>query len=268
MWFLIHNMAAFDRGTAVGPAVWPHFDLLFVHEGRVRLRVLGRHDVALGAGDSILLYPQTRFEGQCETAARYSVLQFAMDDGPGNVAGGPGVEPFKDLPRRRAGFERYAHRGAPEVEADVRRALDLARREQTPLVRQMRLAMLTLILGQLRSQPPAVLPGVPHGQAFEPLIRWVQSRLDRPITVADMARQLNLSSSHFRALFRREVGHSAGQFLLSLRLNEARRLLRETQLPTKQIARMVGYSGVIPFAHSFTKHIGRTPAQYRRSFVA
>jgi AraC-like DNA-binding protein len=264
MRFLVHNMAQHPAGSPVGPAVWPHFDLLFVHDGRIELRVLRKTSLRIDPGQAILLYPQTPFEGRCVEDSCFSVQHFAVEP----AGASPGVPPpFKDLLRRKRGFERYDQRVAREVEADVRRAIDLARREQTPLVHQMRIAVLTLILGGLREAPPPVLPGIAHGVAFEPLIRSVQSRLDQGITIADMAAQMRLSPSHFRALFARVVGQSAGKFLLNLRISEARRLLRETQIPIKQIAKLTGYSGLVPFARSFKLHTGRTPASYRRQHV-
>jgi len=260
---LVHNLATHPAGCAVGPAVWPHFDLIYVHDGQIELRLMRRSDeeVRLSAGQAILLYPHTSFEGRCGAPklARFSVQHFSIEAG-----GGVGVAPpFKDLLKRRRGFEIFDRRIAGPVEGDALRAIDLARREQTPLVHQMRLAMLTMILGSLRKAPP-VLPGIAHGVALEPLIQWVQSRLDQGITIKDMARQMRLSPSHFRSLFVREVGQSAGKFLLNLRISEARRLLRETQIPIKQIATMVGYAGLVPFARGFKLHTGRTPAAYRR----
>jgi len=257
--FLTHNRSDFEPAAAIGRVVWPHFDLFFVHEGRISLSFPRGKAVVLGPGDAALVYPHTPIHGRCETRASFSVQHFEVTPAAGQV-------PFKEMFRLTRGYEHYGHADAPGLEPDVLRGLDLARREQSPLVQQMRVAVLTLIIGQLRSAPPAVLPGVPHGKAFEPLIRWLQLRLDRPVTLNQMAAQMRLSPSHFRSLFKTQVGQSPGQFLLALRHNEARRLLRETTLPIKQIARLVGYSALIPFAHGFKKHTGRTPASYRFGF--
>jgi len=87
--------------------------------------------------------------------------------------------------------------------------------------------------------------------------------------IDDLARETGLSSSHFRSIFRRETGLSAGQWLTRMRMIEARRLLRESPWPVKQIASTIGYSDVVAFHRAFKRSTGETPAAYRnKSFPA
>lgn len=255
--YLTHNLSRFGKGVPIGPAAWPHHDLLYVHEGTIELQMQHRTVVRAGKDSAILIHPHTHFQGHCASAVRLSAQQFRLD----KTAALP--PPFDGL-GMRPGFEMYPSRIARQVKDDVLRALDLARREQTPLVLQMRTSVLTLIIGTLRHDPPALLLGLPHTHAMEPLIRWAQGQLQGGVSVELMADRMNLSTSHFRAVFLREVGISAGQYLLQLRLSEARRLLRQTDLPIKEIARQVGYASVISFSRSFRLHSRRTPATYRR----
>lgn len=80
---------------------------------------------------------------------------------------------------------------------------------------------------------------------------------------ASIAAQLGMSLSHFRRTFRRESGQSVHQFLLQTRLQTARHLLAETQLPIKSIARQLGYRDVFFFSRQFAQVMGISPGRYR-----
>ena len=59
------------------------------------------------------------------------------------------------------------------------------------------------------------------------------------------------------------MGVSPGVFLLQLRMNEAKRLLRETLAPVKEIAVRSGYGSAIAFHRAFHASHGMTPRAYR-----
>ncbi len=63
------------------------------------------------------------------------------------------------------------------------------------------------------------------------LLDWVSQRLDDPITLDDMAIRLHVSSRTLIRRFAEQLGTSPGQWLLVRRINAARTLLEETDLP-------------------------------------
>jgi len=80
----------------------------------------------------------------------------------------------------------------------------------------------------------------------------------------DLARELNLSTTHFRRLFRAYTGKSPTEFLLSLRMAEAKRLLREG-VPIKQVAPAVGFQDIFYFMRVFRKAVGVPPGRFVRT---
>ena len=87
---------------------------------------------------------------------------------------------------------------------------------------------------------------------------------DKPLNVQDMARDLHLSYAYFRRLFKRYTGFAPNQYLLEARLNRAKELLRNTQLPLKQISEMLGFDDPFHFSRFFKNRIGLSPRQWRQ----
>lgn len=84
----------------------------------------------------------------------------------------------------------------------------------------------------------------------------------------DVARSVNLSSSHLNRLFRIEVGCSPLQYLKSLRMRKAKELIETTFLNVKQVMNTVGVKDKCHFARDFKRAYGLTPSQYRRDAAA
>ena len=79
-----------------------------------------------------------------------------------------------------------------------------------------------------------------------------------------LAAQAGLSEFHFNRLFKRATGVPPSQYQIKLRLDAARRLLRETKKSVITIANDVGYSNPSHFAQLFRKETGLSPTDYRR----
>ena len=91
----------------------------------------------------------------------------------------------------------------------------------------------------------------------------MKSNLDRKLTVDDLARSARLSHSRICYLFRAETGMSPGQYLKTLRLQEAGKLLETTSLTVKQIRANVGLKDKSHFVRAFKRKYGVTPSEYR-----
>lgn len=256
--FLDHGWGTLTTRRPIPPCRWDRFDLLCVHGGQLQLRFDNHTPPGLGPGTGVLIYPYTRFEGKPLTPrCRISVQHFAIED---SAEGLPGV--FQRLVNRRSGYESVQLRPHSRVRGDIKRALSLAFDPQTQTVREMRVAWLTVILGQLETIEPHALPAQP--QAWDALDAWLRQHATEPLTVEAMAQQLDLSPGHFSHRFRTVFGVTPGRYVQRLRLQEAQRLLRETTLPIKTIAHKLHYTELANFYRAFRKAVGVTPARYRQ----
>lgn len=87
--------------------------------------------------------------------------------------------------------------------------------------------------------------------------------LGQELTIDHMARTAMFSKFHFTRVFRDVTGTSPGRFLSALRLQEAKRLLLETQFSVADISSQVGYSSVGTFSSRFKSCVGVSPSMFR-----
>ncbi|WP_232212944.1 GlxA family transcriptional regulator [Saccharomonospora saliphila] len=113
------------------------------------------------------------------------------------------------------------------------------------------------------------LPGPadqPHGAATAQAREWALERLDRPLTLADLAARASMSTRTFTRRFRREVGVSPGRWLLQRRVERARQLLERTDLPVERIATAVGFGTAVSLRQHLRATLGVSPSAYRGTF--
>lgn len=94
--------------------------------------------------------------------------------------------------------------------------------------------------------------------------RWVAAHPELVHTVASLAQHAGLSPRHFARLFHAEVGMTPAAWVEAARIAAARSLLEEGHDTPKQVAAKCGFASVDTLRRSFTKHVGVTPAAYRK----
>jgi AraC-like DNA-binding protein len=74
-----------------------------------------------------------------------------------------------------------------------------------------------------------------------------------------------ISSSYLSKLFRQHAGQSLGEFLVAVRIDAAKRLIREApDMPLKDVAERVGFSDPFYFSRVFKSVAGLPPSEYSR----
>jgi AraC-like DNA-binding protein len=86
-----------------------------------------------------------------------------------------------------------------------------------------------------------------------------------PITLAELARAACLSPNHLLRTFRQVFGQTPHQFLVTRRLQEARRLLAHDDLPITTVCFAVGFESLGSFSSLFRKRFGLSPSEYRHA---
>lgn len=104
----------------------------------------------------------------------------------------------------------------------------------------------------------------PSAALVDRAITIVNRNFATNITDGSVARQLNVSTSHFRFLFREITGQPFHKYLIALRLEKAKKLLLEASMPISDIAHAVGFNGLAHFSRAFTQRYGMTPSNMRR----
>ncbi|HEV7898655.1 MAG TPA: helix-turn-helix transcriptional regulator [Planosporangium sp.] len=86
----------------------------------------------------------------------------------------------------------------------------------------------------------------------------------RPLDVPALARQACTSPAHFSRAFKRAFGETPHRYLMSRRVERAKALLRDSDLPVTEICLAVGFASLGSFSACFRRLVGESPTAYRR----
>lgn len=102
-----------------------------------------------------------------------------------------------------------------------------------------------------------------HRRAVERVITTARGRLCEPISLLDMSRVAYLSTFHFNRVFHQITGLPPAKFISAMRLDEAKRLLLNTNRSITDISFEVGYTSLSTFTRRFTQRVGLGPREFR-----
>jgi AraC-like DNA-binding protein/quercetin dioxygenase-like cupin family protein len=98
------------------------------------------------------------------------------------------------------------------------------------------------------------------------VVEYVRANFTTDIRLREMALLAKCEDYHLIRLFRQAIGFTPHGYIVQLRLNEARRLLRYTQLSCAEIAADVGFCDQGHLIRQFKRAYAITPSQYRAAF--
>lgn len=140
------------------------------------------------------------------------------------------------------------------------------------LLKPLREQEVELVLGKLakRLAPRTAVESMPAAagkpaQAFESLIEHVVKHFDKRHTLKSLSDQFNLNPTYICNLFAKHYDTTLTAFLTSLRMQEAARMIVQTETALKEIAVACGYGDYFYFCRVFKQFYSVPPSQYRLS---
>jgi len=91
----------------------------------------------------------------------------------------------------------------------------------------------------------------------------IETHTGKELTVASIAKRADVNVYKLKTIFRQFTGVNISAFMLTTRLTNARIMLRETELPVKEVARLAGYGSKQSFITAFKNHFDYTPGTFR-----
>lgn len=140
-----------------------------------------------------------------------------------------------------------------------------ARRSGYQLVAKGRFLELLVRLARLHAAGAAALPATGRLTAVEHAIAYMESRFADSLRLEDVAHHVWLSPGYFSELFREATGSPPSDYLMRIRLDAAKRLLRSGERSVTDIALSTGFCDSSHFAKAFRAHEGLSPLAWRRS---
>jgi transcriptional regulator GlxA family with amidase domain len=188
----------------------------------------------------------THWEDLEDFAARFPNVDVQPDrfvvDEPVFTTGGatPALDCMLSLIRARNGYSAALDVASLYIYEEVRTSSDAQ-----PIVS----------LGRIRQHEPRVAEA----------IRIMETHIDRPVTIAAIARRVGVSTRALETLFLRIVDVSPGVYYVGLRLSAARRLVLDTNLPMADSAERTGFSAIASLSRAFRRQFGAPPSAARRA---
>ena len=118
--------------------------------------------------------------------------------------------------------------------------------------------------GQAQFIPAPV--AAPGNHDLAELLPWVLDHLDRPLSVAELARRANMSTRTLARHFNAVTGTAPLQWLLTQRIHRAQELLETTHESIDQVAARTGMGTATTLRRHFNRVVGVPPDAYRRTF--
>ncbi len=101
---------------------------------------------------------------------------------------------------------------------------------------------------------------------IDQIISYVDDHLQEDISRKTLGELFYLHPNSIGRLFRQETGQSLGQYLISKRMNIAKKLLEETKLPVNVISMKLGYDNFSYFTKCFKEYAECSPSDYRKRY--
>lgn len=100
------------------------------------------------------------------------------------------------------------------------------------------------------------------------MINYMTSQYAHPVSIEQMCTSLGYNRAYLSRIFKKETGISPVTYLLKLRIDQAKRLLRERpELSVEQVAASVGLTDPLYFSRQFKRFCGQSPSSYRRDIA-
>lgn len=96
--------------------------------------------------------------------------------------------------------------------------------------------------------------------------QYIQNHFMEPVTQEEVSSAVGLSAAYFSVLFKKVEGEGFARYLINVRIDQAKVLLRETNIPVSKVCRQVGYNDLKHFTHTFEKATGVKPSVYRKLY--
>ncbi len=119
--------------------------------------------------------------------------------------------------------------------------------------------------GRIARQQVSAAGGLAKWQKQRAL-ELLRENLDGSVRLCDLAKQCGLSVSHFARSFKATLGISSHQWLIRQRIDRAKELLLQTELPLCDVAALSGFGDQAAFTRTFHRIVGVSPGRWRREY--
>jgi len=173
--------------------------------------------------------------------------------------------PNKELPFEWAlNFEHYHFINNRELAASINKLINISMEDNGAKDALADLALKMLLLRLVQTQN---LASIQHekliSSRFLPAMQYIHQNLTDKITVSKLASESCMSQSAFFQAFRETFGISPLEYILHVRIEQAKKLMADPQITIAEVCYASGFNSLNHFSKVFKRLEGITPRQYR-----
>ncbi len=100
----------------------------------------------------------------------------------------------------------------------------------------------------------------------ERVISYIKANFENKIVNSNLAKLTGYHEYHLNRIFKKQTGMTIHQFILQVRINEAKKLIMTTDIPIYSIAEMTGFNSDTHLSSCFKNYFGYSPIHYKNNF--
>lgn len=247
-----------EPGHSFGPNMRASHLLHIVREGRGTLKIYNR-TYQLTQGDAFYIPPNTEawYEADMEEPWSYMWVGFT------------GLKAEKCI--SSAGFSAKTPVGRVECMKELNGYIDeMLEAHQLSYADELKrngllMMFFSVMIEEYRNKLPGtgMLHPYPGAVYVKHAMEYISSNYNKRIKITELADYIGVNRSYLTSSFKKNVGCSPQQYLVNLRMEKAKSMLKKTDMQIKAIADAVGYSDQLAFSRIFKQCFGMSPRAYR-----
>lgn len=257
-------------------SIHDEFELVYIQEIEKGSFYIDESVVDVRRNDLILIKPQVPhyLKIECSSPCRFLVLKFSFARSDEDKYSTISVNDFLSFiseSTNSCGFFTISNIYCSNIATLMQQIMHEYKSddEESEFLRSLLTMELFVWLSRsLRSQWESNLASKGHKvqEIIESSKTYIEENYNTDISLSDIAGYVYMSTSHFARTFKKAYGISPIQYLLAVRITNAKSLLEETNLKVGDIAAAVGFSAQQRFNDIFKKHVGISPGEHRQKY--
>lgn len=247
-----------------------YVEMLYMVKGCTVHEFPGREPLELTAGDILLMNCQSihaiRECGAGDVGVNFIVQPGFFDEALNAIGSGNALGRFLvDALKRGESSIPYMHFRVSEIPAvqSLLESMVYTLADDVPTSQRiLKTSMTLLLLHLLENTDHLTLPSSGANALVVAVLDEIRHNY-ASISLKDFAASMHVSAAYLSQTVHRATGMSCTEHLQRQRINQAKRLLRETDLSVMDVCCAVGYSNTSHFYRLFTQHVGMNPTEYR-----
>lgn len=240
-------------------------ELYFVCAGSTRYMV-GDHFYNISEGDIVIcsqgvMHGESFMDFHDDSSISIGISNLFLEELPENILCGPNVDPVI-----HTGILADQVRGIFQLVY----SLSAGKKPDLEICTTLTISLVLFVTEMIssRSRRRVNEAGItPSYMAAKRIRNCIDENFSSFLSVADIAKRMNISESYASHVFKDYYGISPKQYLTERRLGEAQKLLQLTDLSVNETSEASGFSRTSHFITIFQKYIGLSPARYRASLA-